>query len=177
MSFILRLSKFYTPIFIKKIILKKLYRITVKAFGLELPYIKRLSYSELLQHYAIYVKVQCSMVLLDSEKIQKIKQNLFVNAFIEGVKLSKLLNIKIMKDIISATELFYSIIKIDFKSNLKGEVCINYCYFSDYFSNEICRIMCFLDEGIIAGISGGYVLNFYQRITENHDCCKAELTL
>jgi hypothetical protein len=175
MNLLLQLLKIHTPKIVKVRKLKKLFQITAESFSCKINLPKRPDYEQLLHQYAVFAYEKCDTAIRNSENIDNIKRNLYVKAFAEGVKLRKVLHIKTMKDIILAGELFYSVIKINFSSKINGEVCINSCYFANYFSTDVCKIMSSLDEGIIAGISGGYVINFYQKITENQNCCLAEI--
>jgi hypothetical protein len=73
------------------------------------------------------------------------------------------------------SELVYKIIRIDLQGGPEGHILIRKCFFSHYYSYEVCRVISSLDEGLLAGISGGGRLKFDQRITEGHDCCRARL--
>ena len=61
----------------------------------------------------------------------------------------------------------------DLQGDARGEVVINRCYFSRFFSSEVCRLMSAMDAGLFAGLSNGGVLTFSCRITEGQPCCRA----
>jgi len=54
-------------------------------------------------------------------------------------------------------------------------VIIKYCGFSRFYTGRVCRLISALDGGTFAGLSGGGKLEFSQRITEGHDCCRGRL--
>lgn len=76
----------------------------------------------------------------------------------------------------------YRAIGIDFAGELRGElpgglpreVVIGRCFFSRFYSEGVCRLISALDSGVAAGISGGGQLEFYQRLSEGHECCWAQ---
>jgi hypothetical protein len=93
-----------------------------------------------------------------------------------GSELRQRLHIKNTQEIMLASRLLYDILGIEFQGDARGEVTINACFFSTYYSSGVCRILSSLDEGVAAGLSGGGTLSFAQRITEGKDCCKARLS-
>ena len=58
-----------------------------------------------------------------------------------------------------------------------GEITISRCYFSSFYSPEVCRVMSAMDRGLLAGLAGGGELVFIQRITEGQPCCRARFAL
>jgi hypothetical protein len=75
------------------------------------------------------------------------------------------------------SSILYQILGIDFEGDTSGEVTIKKCFFSDYYSQQVCQIISSLDEGVAAGLSGGGNLSFSGRITEGKDCCRARLAM
>jgi hypothetical protein len=71
----------------------------------------------------------------------------------------------------------YGLLHIDFQGDFSGNITIKKCYFSSYYSKEICQLISALDEGIAAGLSGGGKLSFFQRITEGQPCCQGRLIM
>ncbi len=68
-------------------------------------------------------------------------------------------------------------IKMSIEGNIgtehAGDVTVSSCYFSRVYSPEECRLMSFVDSGIVSGICGGGELRFSQRITEGFESCRA----
>ena len=68
-------------------------------------------------------------------------------------------------------------IKLSFESS--RQLCFHRCYFSRFYTPQICQAASALDSGIIYGISGQSAkhLQFSQRITEGCKCCRAHFTI
>ena len=175
MNILLSLLKIHTPVTLKKRKIRELFEITGKAFQCDIPPLNGLGYEDLLKEYAMFAKAQCEKSVRESKNIEEIKAKLYQDALETGNKLGNTLNLKGMKDIMYASKLFYSILGISFSGNERGEIAIGQCYFSKYFSPEVCRIISSLDEGVAEGLSQGKKLCFNQRITEGRNCCKAVL--
>ena len=76
-----------------------------------------------------------------------------------------------------ASAIIYRALRIEFQGEPDGTIVIKNCFFSDYYSGEVCRIISSLDEGLLAGLSAGGKVNFSQRITEKKECCRAYLEM
>ncbi len=74
------------------------------------------------------------------------------------------------------SQIIYKILGINFKGDRAGNILIARCFFSHYYSREVCRVVSSLDEGLLAVLSGGLHLDFNRRITEGSDCCQARLS-
>lgn len=55
------------------------------------------------------------------------------------------------------------------------QLCFHRCYFSTFYTPDVCLAASVLDDGIIRGVTGRSAcrLCFSQRITEGCNCCKA----
>lgn len=184
---ILKIAKLYTPEYIKNKKLDALFRLTADAFQGEVPKLRGLTFSERLAKYAGFTKEQAEKALNregpDEErkiKIGTIEGKLYQGSFLLGKELGKSLHIKTWEQAVEALEMIYQIIGIDFlyerrdtsENSGSGGVTINECYFSEYYSAEVCRLISSLDAGLAAGLSGGGRLCFTRRITEGSSCCK-----
>jgi len=162
----------YMPEFIKKKKLNELFCLTADAFQSELPELKGLTFEECLWKYALFTKEQAESYLQSGRPLDEVKQRLHQNSSIFGQNLRKCLHIKTWKEAAEALEVIYKNMGIDFQYNRQGEIIIKQCFFSNYYSGEVCKLISSLDEGLAAGISGGRRLCFNQRITEGGSCCK-----
>ena len=72
--------------------------------------------------------------------------------------------------------MLYRTIGIHLEGTLPGEFCVKRCFFSRYYSSDICRILSNMDNGIVCGIFGKGHLHFSQRITEGHTVCSGCMT-
>jgi hypothetical protein len=175
MNILLLLLKIHIPVILKKRKIRELFEITGKAFQCSIPPLHGLNYKDLLKEYALFSKEQCENLVRESKNIHEIKRELYQHALKEGIKLRKNLHLKGMNEIMNASKLFYSILGISFSGKESGEIAIAKCYFSKYFSPQVCGIISSLDEGVAEGLSQGKKLYFNYKITEGRTCCKAVL--
>lgn len=70
----------------------------------------------------------------------------------------------------------YRCIGIELNGECPGNVTVCRCYFSEFYTPEMCRVMSAMDRGIFAGLFGGGELRFTSRITEGCPCCRASFT-
>jgi len=71
----------------------------------------------------------------------------------------------------------YKMLKIEFHGDSHGDIVIKRCFFSTYYSSNVCHLISALDEGLLAGLSGGGQFSFSQRITEGYSVCRAYLEM
>jgi hypothetical protein len=166
-------AQFYLPTFVKKKKLQELFELTADGFQCEMPAIKSLSYDECLNAYAQFSKSKAEELLKRPNMIEEIKKRLYRNSYQMGEKLRKDFRVKSQADVIRLSKILYKILKIDFYEAASGEIIIRRCFFSQFYSPEICGIISSLDEGMAAGLSGGGRLVFKERITEGKSCCQA----
>lgn len=169
---LLKIMQLYIPNFIKKKKLKELFSLTADAFQSELPELQGLSFVECLSKYASFTKEQAESYLQSERSIEEVKHRLFQNSSLFGQNFRKVLHIATLEEAVTALKVIYKLIGIDFQCDSKGEFIIKQCFFSKYYSGEICKLISSLDEGLAAGLSGGGKLCFHQRITEGDICCK-----
>ncbi len=167
-----KIMQLYIPAFIKKKKLKELFRLTADAFQSELPELRGFSFAECLSEYALFTKEQAEGCLKSGSLQEEIKLRLYQNSYLLGRNLRKCLHIKTWEEAAAALKVIYKLIGIDFQYDRQGEIIIQQCFFSKYYSGEVCKLISSLDEGLAAGLSGGGRLCFKQRITEGDSCCK-----
>lgn len=165
------------PSFMKKKKLEQLFDIVADAFGKSPPPLKKLSYRESLKAFALYTSQEAEKRIQAGQNMEGIKKRLFKNACILGQKLREDFGIRSPREVMEMSTILYQILGIDFKGDASGEVTIKKCFFSDYYSPQVCQIISSLDEGVAAGLSGGGKLSFSGRITEGKDCCEARLAM
>jgi len=167
-----KIMSLYIPGFLKKKKLNELFELTAEAFKSKPPNVSGLSFDACLLKYAIFTKEQAENYLSSGQPIEKVKQMLYQGSNDFGQKLRKSLFIKSDTDAIKTLKIIYRIIGIDFHYGSQGEFIINKCFFSKYYSEEVCELISSLDEGLSAGLSDGGRLCFYKRITGGSNCCK-----
>jgi len=174
MNLFVEAGRLYVPHFIKKRKLHELFRATAEAFMSETPALNNLSTDDCLEKYAVFTR-DSALKYIGQEKEQEIKSRLYHNAFELASNLKKGFHISTSEEAMKMACIVYKIIKIDLEVSSNKELVFRQCYFSNYYSSRVCSIISSLDEGLMAGLSGGK-LKFSQRITEGAECCLARLS-
>ncbi|MBN1779792.1 hypothetical protein JW948_01580 [bacterium] len=173
MNLLLIFARIYVPVFIRKKKLKELFELTADAFQCEPPALKNLSCEHLLEAYADFSSTKAAEIAGLHERREAVKTHLYRNACRMGEKLRREFRIRSVGDMMHLGRILYRILGIEFSGNTSGEVTISRCFFSRFYTPDICGIISSLDRGVMAGLSGGGRLTFRERITEGNDCCLA----
>jgi hypothetical protein len=95
-----------------------------------------------------------------------VEEKLYLQSFLLGKDLRKSLRIRTQEQALEALELIYKVIGIDFRvsptadsklgkpareENVANEFFISGCFFSTYYSADVCRLISSLDRGLAAG--------------------------
>lgn len=177
MNIRLSLLQLYFPGFIKKRRLARLFDLTAAAFGCQPPPIRGMSFEQALREYALFTSEQTGKYLNNSSDIDRIKEKLFKGSYDLGRDLRRQFKIKASRDVLMMLKMVYRLLGIDLQGDSGNQVIIKSCFFSRYYSPPVCQVVSALDQGLAAGLSSGGRLNFYQRITEGSDCCRAYFIL
>lgn len=173
MSLLLNIAWIYVPVFIKKKKLQELFELTAAAFQSDLPPLKKLGYDDCLGAYAQFSRAKAEEAIKLHHDIEAVKARLYRNAYQMGEKLRQDFRVKTPADVILLSKILYRILRIEFNANPAGEVIIERCFFSQFYTPQVCEIISSLDEGVAAGLSVGGRLVFSERITEGKSCCRA----
>ncbi len=173
MNFVLKFLSLYTPDFLKKRELQKLYDIAAYGFSCDTPYVNGKSFNDCLEDFALFTREQSLKALEEKQDISAIRRRMYKGAYQYGVKIRHVFHITSYKEILKVCKFLYKNIFSEFSGNENGGISIKECFFSEYYTPEICRITSALDAGILAGMQGGGYLVFSARITEGHNSCKA----
>lgn len=124
-----------------------------------------------LENYARFTR-DCA-AQIGKDELPAVEEKLYRTAFRAGNCIRKLLFIR--TDARARNVLFrlYCNIGIELEGPCPGDIQVRRCYFSKFYTPEICRIMYAMDRGIFAGLFGGGELAFSSRITEGCPCCQA----
>lgn len=174
LALVLRL---YVPEAVKKRHLAALFDATASAIGVATPSLRGLSFEEILSAYARFTKLELGKRIQLGQDLEGIRTKLYAHAYQLGDDLRRRLRLKTIHDVLTMGRVLYRTIGIDFEGNPNGEITIRSCYFSEFYTPEVCRVISALDEGIASGLSGGGDFSFSHRITEGNSCCTATLTL
>jgi len=165
------------PALVKRQALMQLFRATAAAFQADMPRLSGLSREQCLLAYARFTADQAEEALRQGGDLSELQVRLYRNAYRLGRTPGWLLRVRSVDDVMALGRSLYDVLDIDFEGSRSGEITIGRCYFSSYYSPEVCKVMSAMDRGLLAGLAGGGELMFSQRITEGNPCCRARFTL
>jgi hypothetical protein len=172
----LTISELFVPPTFKKQGLGRLFKATADAFQVGTPLTNGLTFEETLRMYAEFTREQSDR-WMSKGKTEGLQARLFANAFRMGSECRHRFDLDNLEEVMRMGRVIYRLIGIDFRGKLDGDVVVNRCFFSAYYSSEVCQLVSSLDDGLLAGLSGGGRLRFSTRITEGYPCCKAHLDM
>lgn len=156
-------------------ILRALCAATAAAMGREPPRSTGLGYPERLRAYAEFTAAGAREAL-ERDGAAALRDRLRARAYDLGLGLRRRLHLLATSDAMAAARVLYGAIGIDFEGDAQGRITVRSCYFSRSYTPEVCRLISALDEGLLAGLSGGGRLTFRRRITEGAEHCRACLS-
>lgn len=124
-----------------------------------------------LPAYAAFTKAQ--MESLSEAELPAVRERMYRTARRLGTLLRRLLFIRSQERARRVVFWLYRSIGITLDGSCPGTVTVRRCFFSAYYTPEMCWIMSAMDRGIFAGLFGGGELTFEARITEGCPCCRA----
>ena len=163
----------YTPECVRGWALGRLTAATAEAFGAQAPPLAGLGADARLAAYARFTRAQAEAWLSAGRDVEALEGRLFRAAGELGGQCRAWLRPRTTRDVLAGARLLYRLLDIDLRRDAGGEVTVARCYFSRYYSAEVCRLMSAMDRGLLAGLSGGGELAFSARITEGQPCCRA----
>ncbi len=152
-----------------------LMRRTAAAFGEEAPKTARLSARERLKCYAAYTAEAAGRAIQSGQDPDLLHEKLYQMAHSLGSSLRRWLRPKDEEECFAILRLLYRHIGITLREVQPGEVCVDACYFSSFYTPEVCSVISAVDQGVFAGVYGGGRLTFRERITEGQSHCRADL--
>ena len=166
-----------TPESAKRQALAQLFRSTAAAFQCDMPRLSGLSREQCLLEYARFTADRAEEALRRGGDLSELEERLYRNAYRLGRMPGWLLRVQGVDDVMALGRFLYGILDIEFQGSGSGEIDISRCYFSSFYSPEVCRVMSAMDRGLLAGLAGAGDLVFNQRITEGQPCCRGRFTL
>jgi hypothetical protein len=173
MGLLLAVSRLYIHAIVRKRKLEMLFKATADAFQTTPPNARGIAFSDYLRLYAQFTREQADKTIRQGKQ-RETQLRLFQNALSIGQQLKIDFKVSDM-DVMRMGTLIYKILNIDFKGEPGGNIKVKRCFFSSYYSNQVCRLISSLDEGLLVGLAGGGKLSFSRRITEGDECCQAIL--
>ena len=173
MNVTLALLQLHTPGWLKEGQLAELFERTAAAFGAEAPATADLSFDGHLLEYARFTAAQAEAAIRRGDDLEALGDRLYQNAYELGRRLRKRLRISSTGDAMAATRILYRALRIELRGPAGGEIEVERCLFSRFYSTQVCHVVSALDAGVVAGLSDGGRLTFYETITEGRDRCRA----
>lgn len=173
MNPLLALLQLHTPTWIKKGQLQELFECTASAFDTEAPAAAGLSFDERLQRYARFTASQVEAAIRRGNDPDALRERLYRNGYRLGSKLRKRLRLSNAEEVAEAIPILYRALRIELRGPAGGEIEVAHCFFSRFYSGQVCQIVSALDAGVVAGLSNGGRLTFRQRITGGRESCRA----
>jgi hypothetical protein len=177
MNYRLTAARIYIPAALKRRKLCSLFSLTAGAFSLQVPVLDPFSYDKILHLYAVFTReaVECS--IRNGVELRTIQRRLFDGGCEMGDEVRRELRISSFSEAMRAAKILYCAIGIDFRAKSAGEVSVTHCFFSNFYSGAVCRVISSLDEGLIAGLTGNGRLIFSQRMTEGLPLCAGRIEM
>ncbi len=167
-----------------------LYRSTAAAFQCDMPRLRGLSREQCLQAYARFTAERAEDALRRGDGLLELDERLYRNAYRLGRLPGRLLRVQGVADapdvgvtdarlarLMALAQFLYGILDIELEGRDSGRITVSRCYFSSFYSPQVCRLMSAMDRGLFAGLAGGGDLVFGERITEGSPCCRAHFSL
>jgi hypothetical protein len=174
MGFLLAVSRVYLPRSVRRNRLNELFCAAAEAFRQPVPQLEGYSLDRCLAEFGLFTAeyAQESICLGHENEVQ---ERLYLGARQIGQNIRAQLHIRTLAEVMQACEVIYKALKIEFRGDSQGQICIRRCFFRGFYTSDVCRVISGLDAGLLAGLSGDLKLQFSQRITEGKDCCRARL--
>lgn len=157
----------HTSLF-RRIEIQQLMNLTARALRQKPKHTWTLPNEEALRLYAAFTRDQ-----LPACPDEELLQRMTAEAYKMGRLLRRVFLLSQQADIQQFAIAIYQGVGITLEGHLPGTLRFRRCFFSQYYTPEVCLAASALDEGIMSGLAGGGRLHFQQRITEGCTCCKA----
>jgi hypothetical protein len=174
---LLKVSQVYVPGYVKKKRLEELLACTAVAFQTAAPTLNGLPFDRSLARYALFTAEQAENALRHRQSLKALRHRLYGQAYRLGQNLRREFDIHSTGEVMAMAGVLYRVLGIEFQGTVDGDVTIRRCFFSQFYSSRVCRVMSALDQGVLAGLSGGGRLAFSARITDGQPRCQAHLAL
>jgi hypothetical protein len=153
--------------------IERLFARTAAAFGSAVPPPNARGADGRLREYALFTRDRAEAALGNRGDLQALEGRLFGAALALGSGYRLRLKLRGTRDAMAAARLIYRGLDIDFRGSAEGNVVIRRCAFAAVYTPLVCALVSALDRGLLAGLTGGAVLEFRQRITEGASSCRA----
>ncbi len=156
--------------------IRVLMRRTAGIFGVDAPGTAGMSVPEMLRCYAALTAGAATRAIKSGQDQKALRAELYRMACRLGSSARRWLGPRDERECLAVITMLYRNIGISIRGEGSGKFCVSRCYFSSFYTPEVCCIISAIDQGIFAGIYHGGRLSFSERITEGHDVCRAKMT-
>jgi hypothetical protein len=163
----------HAPDFFRKRQVTRLCRGAAAAFSRPVPIFRGLRSRECLEVFAEFVSGCVEDSWRRGSDLESIQVRLFQFCRDLGEKVRKISRISRIEEAMMVGRILYRWLEIDLDFSDSGEILIRRCFFSRYFSPQVCRVMSAMDRGLLAGLTAGGNLVFHQRMTDGYPDCRA----
>jgi hypothetical protein len=162
---------------VKLQMLDELAHVTAEGFETDVPDWAGRTFAARVAEYAEFTVQQADLLITlgDESAIEAAKGRLRSGATQLGTSLRAVLGVQSPEEAFDALKLLYGQIGIEIDGGPSGEVTVCRCFFADYYSDSVCRIVEAVDQGLVAGLFDGGSLEFSERLTEGRPQCRAFL--
>jgi hypothetical protein len=166
-------ARILLPLGLRRRGIEELFAGTAAAFGGPVPPRRSRGARGRLREYALFTRDRAEEALGGGENLEALDSRLFGAALALGIACRRRLGLCGTGDAMAAASLIYRGLSVDFRGSAEGHVRIGRCSFAAVYSPRVCALVSALDRGLLAGLAGGGLLEFQQRITEGADACMA----
>lgn len=152
----------------RRVEIQLLMNLTARALGKPAQRLWTLPCDEALRAYADFTRDS----LHEGVTPQQLRQ-LNDEAYRMGRLLRRGLHLKKQADVERTMIALYRHIGIKIEGHWPGTLCFRHCFFSQFYTSELCQAASALDDGIMRGLVGSGHLSFQQRITQGCKYCIA----
>ena len=174
MNLRLALAELYLPSPLRRAGLNELAAAAATAYECRRPQWRRRRYPDRLEEFVYFTASQAAMASARGRG-EAAKDRLRQEAEEVGRRLRRRLGVGSHDEALRALRLLYRQIGIELLTPGCARIEMTSCLFSRLYDPVTCRIMSAMDEGIVAGLTGGWQLRFEARLTEGARSCAASL--
>jgi hypothetical protein len=175
MSLRLALAELCLPAPLRRAGLNELAAAAAAAYGCPRPRWRSRSYPDRLREFARFTAGRVATAGA-KERGEATEDRLRQEAEEVGRRLRRRLGVGSHEEALRALRLLYRQIGIELLTPSRDRIEMTSCLFSRLYDPVTCRTMSAMDQGIVAGLTGGWQLRFEARLTEGAPRCAASLT-
>jgi hypothetical protein len=158
--------------------LDELAQVTARGFETKLPGWRGASFDSRVTEYALFTAREAGVLVDagDEAAIAAARDRLHAGARQLGERLRRRLGVRDVDEAFAAFQLLYRQIGIEVIAGPPGDIRVRRCFFARHYTESVCGIVSALDQGLVAGLFAGALLEFQERLTGGGACCRATLS-